>query len=209
MATLCVVADTHRKHRQVVIPPCDVLIHGGDFGCFQQDDARNLEDVDEWFAEAPAKQVICIGGNHDFMLQSREFRFAHARLLEDSSVEVCGLRIYGAPWCPDLAGFAYYATEDELREKWSRIPTGIDVLITHTPPHGILDLPTAGNRHFGCPHLRRELERIRPRVHVFGHIHASHGQVQHSGTTFVNAAVVSSSPPQVCHPATVIELEAA
>lgn len=208
MATLCVVADTHRKHRQVRIPACDILIHCGDFGCFQKDDEQTLEDADAWFAEAPAAKVVCIGGNHDFMLQSREFRFAHAQLLEDSGIETHGLRIYGAPWCPDLAGFAYYATDDELMEKWARIPSGIDVLVTHTPPYGILDLPTAGNRHLGCPHLRRELERIRPRVHVFGHIHASHGQEQRSGTSYFNVAVVGGSPLEVCHPATVIELGA-
>lgn len=206
MTTLCIVADTHRQHRALVIPECDLLIHCGDFCSFQREDYATLNDADTWFAETPAKHVVCIGGNHDFLIQSREFRFAHAALLEDRLVEIEGLAIYGAPWCPDLSGFAYHASEDRLIEKWKTIPPGIDILMTHTPPHGILDLPTSREMHLGCPHLRRELNRIRPRFHVFGHIHASHGTYQEGGTQFINAAVVSGRDFDVCHPPLVVSL---
>ncbi|RYD32349.1 MAG: metallophosphoesterase, partial [Verrucomicrobiaceae bacterium] len=79
--TVCIIADTHRRHRELVIPPCDLLIHCGDICSFQQDDMGTLEDIDCWFAEVPARRVVCIGGNHDFGLQSRGFRFAHAEYL--------------------------------------------------------------------------------------------------------------------------------
>ncbi|MDB4265370.1 metallophosphatase domain-containing protein [bacterium] len=199
MTSLCIVADTHRKHRELTIPECDVLIHCGDFCSFEQEDERTLDDVDCWFAEAPAKHVVCVGGNHDFLIQSREFRFAHATLLEDSLFEVNGLTIYGSPWCPDLSGFAHYATEDELIERWKKIPTGVDILITHTPPHGVLDLPASGFNHLGCPHLAKELQRIQPQLHLFGHIHASHGTHVKGGTKFVNAAVVGGRNLEVRH----------
>lgn len=206
MASICIVADTHRKHRELVIRGCDILIHCGDFCSFLFEDEKTLDDVDRWFAEVPAKHVVCVGGNHDYLLQSKGFRFTHATFLEDSAVEIGGLAIYGAPWCPDLSGFAYYATNDQLVEKWRMIPSGIDVLITHTPPFGILDLPSSGDVHLGCPYLREELRRIKPRLHVFGHVHASHGTHGEDGTKFVNAAVVGGRNFEVCHAPTMVTL---
>lgn len=197
MPKICIIADTHRKHRELTIPECDLLIHCGDICRFRQQDLETLEDIDEWFAGVPAKRVVCIGGNHDFPLERGEFRFAHADYLCDELIEIDGLRIYGAPWCPDLSNFAFYLPNEELARKWQRIPAGIDVLITHTPPHGILDVPTSGNPHLGCPHLRRELERIQPRLHAFGHVHASHGELSLNGTRFLNAAVVSGPALEV------------
>ena len=207
MTSLCVIADTHCKHRDVAIPECDILIHCGDFCSFQREDERVLADADSWFAEAPAKHVLCVGGNHDYLLQSREFRFAHATLLEDNIVELEGLSFYGSPWCPDLVGFAYFATEEQLVERWKKIPSGIDVLITHTPPHGLLDVPSSGKVHLGCPHLRAELQRIRPRLHVFGHIHASSGSQQKGDTSFVNAAIVGGRDFVVKNPPTLFTLD--
>jgi Icc-related predicted phosphoesterase len=204
MITICIVADTHRRHREVNIPPCDLLIHCGDFCNFQNEDELTLEDADMWFAEAPATHVLCIGGNHDFPLQRREFRFSHATYLQDSLLELGGLKIYGTPWCPDLTGFAFYATEAELIERWRGIPSDIDILISHTPPYGILDFPSTGSPHLGCPHLRRELKRIRPGLHAFGHVHASFGTYKDETTHYVNAAVVGGRDLVVRNAATVV-----
>jgi Icc-related predicted phosphoesterase len=206
MPSLCIIADTHRKHREVTIPKCDILIHCGDFCSFEREDEKTLQDVDSWFAEAPAKHVVCIGGNHDFLLQSGAFSFAHATFLEDRLMEVAGLSIYGSPWCPDLSGFAYYATDEQLMERWSKIPSGVDILITHTPPCGVLDFPTSGNPHLGCPYLRKELRRIQPRMHVFGHVHASHGEHTEDGIRYVNAAVVGGKNLDVRHGPTLCTL---
>src|SRR5215471_14674334 len=68
MASLCILSDTHRKHREITIPDCDILIHCGDFCSFQRADLQTLKDVDAWFSESPAKHVLCVGGNHDFLL---------------------------------------------------------------------------------------------------------------------------------------------
>jgi len=207
MPSVCVIADTHRLHRDLVIPACDLLIHCGDMCSFQREDQETLEDIDQWFAEIPARQVICIGGNHDFPLHHREFRFSQATHLRDSKTESFGLSIYGTPWCPDLAGFAFYADEASLIEHWRKIPTGIDILVTHTPPAGILDLPSSGDRHLGCPHLRAELERIRPRYHFFGHVHASAGAASVDGTEFVNAAMVGGRDFRITHQPWLLEID--
>ncbi len=199
MTALCLVADTHCHHRELVIPECDILIHCGDYCSFEREDGRLLADVDRWFAEVPAKHVLCIGGNHDFALQREEFRFENAIYLEDSLVEIDGLSFYGSPWCPELMGYAFFAEPETLAETWKRIPTGVDVLVTHTPPYGILDLPSREPRHLGCAELRIELLRIQPRLHVFGHVHASHGTQQVGSTQFVNAAVVGGRVFELRH----------
>jgi hypothetical protein len=44
------------------------------------------------------------------------------------------------------------------------------VLITHTPPRHHLDL------NLGCAGLLEEIWRVKPRLHVFGHVHSGHGR---------------------------------
>lgn len=206
MPSICLIADTHGLHRSVTIPPCDILIHAGDFSTVGHDQHLILDDADHWFAESPAKQVVCIGGNHDFPLHNKEFRFAHATYIQDHLCEINGLSIYGSPWCPDLSAFAFYACEEELVERWREIPSGIDILVTHTPPHGILDMPSSGIIPLGCPHLRQEMHRIKPRLHVFGHVHASRGVHEEGFTRFVNAAVVGGPGFELRHAPIVVRL---
>ena len=87
--------------------------------------------------------------------------------------------------------------EDAEREaKWAQIPTNIDILVTHTPPKNILDAyegtPLDNERRYGCPLLVEALKTIKPRLHVFGHIHEGYGVAtmdhEDSKTIFVNAA---------------------
>ena len=86
-----------------------------------------------------------------------------------------------------------------LRARWDLIPTETDVLITHGPPHGIADTvkrPVAQivstlagqGLHVGCEDLVRAVRRVRPRLHVFGHIHEGYARVAQDGVTFVNAS---------------------
>lgn len=202
MANVCFIADTHRQHRELTIPECDILIYCGDMCSFRNNDIETLRDIDVWFSEQPVGEVICVAGNHDFLLENDGYQFQNARLLTDALVETRGLKIYGSPWCPALPFFAFHQSELGLKKKWQQIPTGIDILVTHTPPEGILDLPTSRHSHLGCPHLRHELKRINPRFHAFGHIHASFGSHQEGDTLFLNAAVVRGSEMKVSNPPT-------
>jgi Icc-related predicted phosphoesterase len=125
------------------------------------------------------------------------------------------IKIYGTPWTALKMAFAC-PNEKERAEKWRQIPENIDILLTHVPPLNILDLsdiyvPKKATTkpakectlcgethqyrsHLGCSSLRNEiLNRLRPRVHVFGHVHACYGtlSIKHEDeteTTFVNAA---------------------
>ena len=92
-----------------------------------------------------------------------------------------------------------------LAEVWARVPTRVDVLVTHGPPMGVLDRTSRGES-VGCEALAEALERIRPRLHVFGHIHESYGTLEKGGTLFVNACNCNLRYRTV-NPAIVVDLD--
>ncbi len=101
--------------------------------------------------------------------------------LEDEAFEISPtngpvIKIYGSPWQPEFCDWAFnLPIGPELASKWKAIPDNVDILITHGPPKGILDMAENGYL-CGCPHLRHEvLTRVQPRLHVFGHIHEAYG----------------------------------
>ncbi len=191
---LVIISDTHGQHRKLGRLHGDVLIHCGDIAMGSRRHDSGIAALDAWFGEQDFRLILCIGGNHDFALQrvgrgtGRVFR--HAHYLEDESYEFEGVKFHGAPWVPELQGWAYFREPTALARHWAGIPADTDVLITHTPPRGILDR-NSGGRECGCVELRAALGRIAPRVHCFGHVHAGHGTLEQDGTTFVNAALVN------------------
>lgn len=100
-----------------------------------------------------------------------------------------GIKIWGSPWQPEFRGWAFNLQRgDKILEKWNLIPSDTDILITHGPPLGFGDKLTSGAR-VGCVELLATVrQRVRPRLHVFGHIHDNPGQWTDGATTFVNAA---------------------
>jgi Icc-related predicted phosphoesterase len=192
---IVVVSDTHARHEELGVVTADVLIHCGD-GCdgFRRDPA-DVDRLDDWFSRQQVDLVLAIGGNHDFEIErrSRASRpvFSHAVYLEDRCYEYQGCTFYGAPWTPELSGWAFFQDGKTMREKWASVPSGIDVLITHTAPYGILDRNRHG-RSLGCRDLLDRLPVIRPRLHVFGHNHASAGAARIGPTLHVNASMVNS-----------------
>lgn len=87
----------------------DILIHAGDITMHGH--MEELEEFCRFLAKLPKEQhKIVIAGNHDILLDSRYHRKGkdielakkmlreHCIYLEDSSVEICGLKIYGSPW---------------------------------------------------------------------------------------------------------------
>ena len=137
--------------------------------------------------------ILCTGGNHDRSLEQKllctDSPFVNAVYLQDEATDYRGIRFYGSPWTPLLPTHAFYGSPKKREHAWRSIPSDTDILITHTPPAGILDKSGAG-LDLGCKLLSRELERIKPRIHCFGHVHASRGVFVQNGTTFVNASSV-------------------
>lgn len=186
-----VISDTHYRHDEIELPTGDLLIHCGDMFNLSGGVPQQIRAIDEWFGRQKFERILCTGGNHDrpleFDLTRRSQPFRHAHFLKDEVVEFRGLKIYGAPWVPNLRTHAFFQDQSGLAAAWAQIPTDIDILITHTPPRGILDTSSRG-RPLGCPSLAKELKRISPRVHCFGHVHASAGRQQVGKSLFINAA---------------------
>lgn len=186
-----VIGDTHCRHDEIDLPAGDLLIHCGDMFNLSDGAPQQIQAMDEWFGRQKFERILCTGGNHDRLLESeltrRSHPFRNAYFLKDEVVEFRGLRIFGAPWVPDLTTHAFFQDRSGLAAAWARVPSKIDILITHTPPKGILDTSSRG-RSLGCPALAEEVRRISPRVHCFGHVHAGAGRRQVGKTLFVNAA---------------------
>jgi Icc-related predicted phosphoesterase len=192
---IVVISDTHELHEKLGVLAGDVLIHCGDsaYG-FDQSDAQ-VERLDDWFGRQHFERILVIGGNHDFEIQKRvaaeERLFRNADYLQDKAFQFQGINFYGAPWVPELADWAFYLPQHELRRRWDLIPEDTDILITHTPPLNILDRNRRG-KACGCPDLGERLIDLAPRVHCFGHVHASGGIIEVRGTKYINASLVNS-----------------
>lgn len=183
-------SDTHNMLSKVSVPYADILIHCGDMtgrGQFQELSKFNYE-----ISQLPHKHKLVIAGNHDLGLEN-DPALARSALtgvtyLQDSGVELMGLKFWGAPWQPEFGGWAFNLRRGEkLREKWDQIPTDTDVLITHGPPAGILDTTDDGE-HVGCEELLKKIGQLKLKLHGFGHVHESYGQTKLWGTHFVNAS---------------------
>jgi len=102
------------------------------------------------------------------------------------------LTIYGSPWQPEFHHWAFNLPRngEEMKARWDAIPKDTDILITHGPPYGHLDIPGGQSVRVGCEMLRHRVDEIRPKIHVFGHIHGSAGYYYNGHTHFINAAVL-------------------
>lgn len=181
-----VVSDTHEEFEQLTIPDGDVLIHCGDFtNHFSGINA--VQQFNQALGRLPHRLKICTAGNHETSLKqmSRDqirMQLFNAIYLQDTLLDLGCCRVYGCPWIVSRNIFYRanaFALEDEpLQEAFSRIDEKTDILVTHLPPLGVLDVDFDGKYH-GSIVLRREvINRVKPLVHCFGHNHDNPGVVR-------------------------------
>lgn len=202
MRIVCL-SDTHNCNEEIDVPGGDILIHSGDATIRGTIDEIVL--FNEWFAKLPHKHKIFVAGNHDWLFETNP-KLAQSLLdtninyLQDSFVEIEDLKIYGAPWQPWFFDWAFNLRRGEpLAEKWKLIPNDTDILITHGPPNGILDQTPAGD-FAGCEELRSRVEEIKPKLHIFGHIHCGYGRAEKFSVKFVNASNCDEAYEPSNHP---------
>jgi len=216
MPRIVCISDTHNCNEQISIPDADILIHSGD-ATVKGTDHEVIEFL-YWFSKLPHNRKVFIAGNHDWLFQT-DNRYARSlaadsgiTYLQDSSVEIGGLKVYGSPWQPRFYDWAFNLNRGgELAEKWSKIPIDTDILVTHGPLHGILDQVQTrfGGSSEGCEELRKRVEFLAAngplKLHVFGHIHCGYGVHEEFGVKFVNASVCDEEYRPI-QPPIVIEL---
>jgi Icc-related predicted phosphoesterase len=185
------ISDTHEMHRKIAVPDGDILIHAGDATLNGRLTAIN--EFNAWLGTLSHAHKIVVAGNHDwgFQRQPAQARalMTNAVYLQDTTVTIEGLKIYGSPWQPWFYDWAFNLRRgSEIAARWELIPADTEVLVTHGPPYGFHDLTPQG-RAVGCQDLLRRIEEIKPRLHIFGHIHNGYGMSMASGTTFINASI--------------------
>ncbi len=218
MRIVCI-SDTHGLHtimeQYKSLPEGDILIHAGD--CTNVGKPHEVTDFVHWFQNLKGFDTkIFIAGNHDFafekvnephhngdfdwfnnLMNEENLSQSDVVYLQDNEFVIESpefskpLKIYGSPWQPEFYNWAFNLPRNgwELELKWKDIPEDTDILITHGPPHGVRDF-TPANLQVGCEILRFHVEnRIKPSIHVFGHIHHAYGAVQQDETMYVNASI--------------------
>jgi len=192
------ISDTHNCNEQITVPDGDLLIHAGDATSIGTED--EIKRFNTWFSGLPHRRKIFIAGNHDWLFEknnecARGLLDGSITYLQDLSVVIDGLKIYGSPWQPRFFDWAFNLNRGtEMAEKWKLIPDDIDILITHGPPSGILDeVPRKwGIENTGCEELRKRVDDLlmsgRLKLHVFGHIHCGYGKLERNGVVHVNAS---------------------
>ena len=179
------ISDTHGCHRRLSdLPEADVVVHSGDFAMTGSE--QEALDFLNWFCDLPYLQKIFICGNHDDCLYGAKVDGLddNVHYLCNSGVEIGGVRFYGVPM------FMGDCVTGRQAKHYANIPDGTDVLITHTPPLGILDFDD--NINYGSEELLARITDVQPRLHLFGHIHSQHGTTVLNGTTFSNGAIMNA-----------------
>jgi hypothetical protein len=170
--TIVCISDTHELHRELSVPSGDILIHAGDFTMFSKS-ASAILDFNEWLGDLPHRWNILLPGNHEFFLEadaSRRSLISNATVLINEGVEIAGLKIWGSPVTPLYGGAFGLSSPADRAQLYAEIPEDVDILVTHGPPYGILDRSPGTLHHAGCPQLLEAVTRLKPRLHVFGHV---------------------------------------
>lgn len=191
------IADpVHKQELTDLLPGGPILVHAGDVS--GRGSEREIRLFLDWFSSLPYMHKVLIAGNHDFFFEVAAKEEIDALIAEypgitylnDSGATIEGIKFWGSPITPYFHNWAFNRFHNEIQPHWDLIPNGIDVLITHGPPHGILDKVRYDNLTVGCPKLRAKVKEIKPKVHVFGHIHEGMGRHEEDGTIYINASVV-------------------
>jgi hypothetical protein len=204
------VSDLHGQ--LPTIPSCDLLLLAGDL-CPIADHAEDVQRTflagpfADWLEQAPAGAIVGVAGNHDLIAELEPALLAGLpwSYLVDDETEAAGLCIWGSPFAVTYGDWAFMESEAELERRFAAIPDGLDVLLVHGPPFGVLDHAVRG-ADAGSHALRRAVLRARPAVAVFGHIHEGHGEDLLGETRCLNASLMDVRYA-VRHAPTVFELE--
>lgn len=183
----------------------DLLIITGDLTI--SDTWEQHIQFNQWLNQQNYIKKIVIAGNHDNFLQKclgNPYLYStYAEYLCDSGTEFAGLKIWGTPWSLKFRGLnphcaAFTGEEEELKGHYDKIPLDTDILISHSPMHGLLDKVQKFERvntfikgeaftmrkpikneyeNCGSKTLREKVESL-PNIKLFccSHIHEGYGQ---------------------------------
>lgn len=202
------ISDSHGKHNDIVVPECDLLLHTGDIGgrTTQQEVSDFLKWFEiqpaskkvfiggnhDIVLDKNYYNTLKDSGKHteadlhrqhwyNTMVEIDSYREKNVIYLNNTDYVYDGLKIYGSPYSPSFHRDYWVFNADrgnEIKNIWGRIPSDVDILLTHTPPYGILDnlgecADPGEDPHAGCGDLLQVIQkRLKQlKLHCFGHIH--------------------------------------
>ena len=175
------ISDTHGFHDMFTnsdFDNIDMVIHAGDFSNSKIPVLNSVEALNflEWYNDLPVKYKILISGNHETSIYKKLVDprvYKNIIYLEHESVCIEGINIFGSPYTPIFHDWAFNVRRDKLHDYWTSIPENTDIVVTHGPPKGMLDLAYNGNilEYCGDVALLKAVVKVNPRFHIFGHIH--------------------------------------
>lgn len=208
-------SDTHDSHAWWTarkLPEADVFVHAGDITW--RGELGIIMDFSQWLGALPYKNKLVIAGNHDLCFEANARRHSGEKApypnrkrkkalaylekagityLEDSGIEIDGIKFWGTPWQPHFCDWGFNVQSVELRaQKFSQIPDDTDVLITHTPPRGHCDGDDEG---YGDVALLHRIRQIKPKLNICGHAHEGHGfsEITHSEDYYLKTLVANAA----------------
>lgn len=197
------------------IPECDLLLIGGDVCPVRE--SHSVPHQRAWLrekffphiAELPAKEIVWIGGNHDFACEwdgwprvAREESADHIFYLQNQIyISNDGLKIYGSPYVPNLPNWAFYLPDVKFLDLAEGMPEA-DIYLLHGPPKGILDSLEGGYSHVGAPYVEKAIVKYEIPNVIVGHIHECYGEVEKGPIHYRNVSHMDReyepvNPPRV------------
>jgi Icc-related predicted phosphoesterase len=229
--SIILISDIHNYQHLLTLPKGDLLLIAGDMTNMGK--RKELERFSTFLSSVKPnfEMIVVVAGNHEVSMDTDFFNKVGKKYfygnsidpkrarayfidnpdvvyLEDSGVEYKGIKIWGTPWVNPCGNWAFCLNQPGMdKQLFGQIPEDTDILISHSPPYGILDVvpmysyqvdPQTNkmvrkmqNQHTGNKELMKRVHKIKPKLHVFGHIHECSGAEIHGDTLFVNAAILN------------------
>jgi Icc-related predicted phosphoesterase len=205
MSKVVIISDLHGNLPN--INPCDILIIAGDSEPVWSHDIIYQKswlflDFRNWLKSLPAKHICLISGNHSIYAQTvnkLDFKLDNVSYLRNSSVSILGLNIWGSPYSPSFGGWPFMLSDDNLDFIYRDIPDNTDIIISHAPCYGILDLcPSFGRStnefcNQGSKSLLKHVLRVKPSLFIAGHLHSNYGVEEYNEIKFIAASLVNEN----------------
>ena len=181
---------------------CGTIVIAGDFMA-KGKKKEDIKEAEKWWKEKflpwcedhKDQNIVIIGGNCDKWLYYNRDKLEwpkNVHYLDDTATEVNGMKVYGTSWCPHNMNGAWEVSEEEMEKEFSKIPYGLDILVTHAPPKGEgleLDHDTSFNNHFGSEALTKAILEKKPKIVLCGHVHSgSHKPVKIGDSIVMNVS---------------------
>jgi len=203
--------NTKKKFNNV-----DCIVVAGDMTMMGR--RKELVKFLDWLDSQPAEHKVVIAGNHDHFMDPDHPKetsceedindlisgYPSIHYLNDSGITIDGINFWGSPVQPAFGGWAFNRERgSDIKRHWDKIPENVDMLITHGPPYGVLDMmeQVYWGESLGCKDLLNAVKRSKPKYHVFGHIHGSFGFDDINGIKYHNVSSLgedytSTNPPR-------------